>query len=110
MSDLAALFAEEPPDGTHLAVWAGGDPTVIWRDDAEAGHWYDEVGKRWFYDRCRSPQAFADILRDATKVCAVVPLAEAGLSLAEASQPEEPHYQLTERGRRWLATCPEEAK
>lgn len=85
-TNLADLFAEEPPSGAHLAVWADGDPTVIWRDDTGAAQWYGQPEERWFSASNCDPMTFHAILRNATAVQAVVPLNEVlyDLNLASA--------------------------
>jgi hypothetical protein len=83
---LADVFAEEPADGTHLAVWRDrNDVRVVWRDDREAKRWGERPDERWFDhgNPDGTPMGFREMLADATQVLAVVPLDESGLALVD---------------------------
>lgn len=89
-SNLADLFAEEPPDGTALVRYVTHDwhaqPEVIWRDDADANQWGAQPTERWFRDCHEDPMTFRAILADAAQVHAVVPLEQSGLKLTGGAQ------------------------
>lgn len=79
-SNLADMFAEEPPDGTYLVAWEDGEAALVWRNDAEAKQWDAEPDEHWFNDQ-HDPMTLHNILAGATQVHAVVSLNQSGLRL-----------------------------
>ncbi len=81
-TNLADVFAEEPPDGTVLVAWFndGNLPIPVWRDDKRA--YLNAPEKRWFTPGW-GPDTFRRQMQDATQVHAAVPLEQSELKLTE---------------------------
>lgn len=72
-SVTAVLTSNEPANGSKLIVDKGDGWAVIWRDDAEADHWYDGDARdqHWFGDPREDPMSLHEHVKYAVAVYAL---------------------------------------